>query len=327
VLKGLSAVDYAARDIVYRPRNVRAHRVYGFSPVQQVLMTVTLNEMRDALGLDPYDNAAADRPMVLTATGYVPIEANAGGEGADTGNPGASGQSANSVKPSAKPALGKAAPDDPEHPGWPADTPGGRGGKFRPKDDDAGGEGENISSANVSDAARYAALDTGSLTDETTTVHDSTESRVARGSDWRLLPVNLVEEEEPNGFGHTIGKHVGKSPTELIEQLQEDNFRIGTVELVRIREGSFDSIESANDLVNRTLLLNEGEVDRVASGQIQGQYIQFDFGFTTGYEMWVPPSDTTPEMRKTTGVGIYISYDPGSPRGFRVMTAFPRNFD
>ena len=42
---------------------------------------VTLNEMRDSLGLDPYANAAADRPMVLTAAGYVPIEANAGGEG------------------------------------------------------------------------------------------------------------------------------------------------------------------------------------------------------------------------------------------------------
>jgi hypothetical protein len=42
---------------------------------------LTLNEMRDALGLDPFDNAAADRPMVLTATGFVPIEANAGGEG------------------------------------------------------------------------------------------------------------------------------------------------------------------------------------------------------------------------------------------------------
>jgi hypothetical protein len=252
VLKGLPAVNYAARDIVYRPRNVRAHRVYGFSPVQQVLMTVniglrrqlwqldyftegsipdaligvpqgwtpdqikqfqdywdtefsgdlakrrrakfvpgdtasrihqtkepqhkdefdewlariicfafsvppqwavkamnrataqnqseqseaegleptkewvkdlideivaeefaspdlelhwleedegepekvledrlkvgavTLNEMRDALGLDPYDNAAADRPMVLTASGYVPIEANVSGQGATT---------------------------------------------------------------------------------------------------------------------------------------------------------------------------------------------------------------------------------------------------
>jgi hypothetical protein len=42
------------------------------------LGAVTLNEMRGALGLDPYANAAADRPMVLTATGYVPIEANAG---------------------------------------------------------------------------------------------------------------------------------------------------------------------------------------------------------------------------------------------------------
>ena len=39
------------------------------------LGAVTLNEMRDALGLDPYTNPAADRPMVLTATGYVPIEA------------------------------------------------------------------------------------------------------------------------------------------------------------------------------------------------------------------------------------------------------------
>src|ERR1700724_1315158 len=46
------------------------------------LGAVTLNEMRDALGLDPFDNAAADRPMVLTATGFVPIDANVGGEGA-----------------------------------------------------------------------------------------------------------------------------------------------------------------------------------------------------------------------------------------------------
>jgi hypothetical protein len=45
------------------------------------LGAVTLNEMRDSLGLDPFANAAADRPMVLTATGYVPIEAGLGGEG------------------------------------------------------------------------------------------------------------------------------------------------------------------------------------------------------------------------------------------------------
>jgi hypothetical protein len=32
------------------------------------------------------------------------------------------------------PPLGKAAADDPAHPGWPAGTPGGKGGQFRPKD-------------------------------------------------------------------------------------------------------------------------------------------------------------------------------------------------
>jgi hypothetical protein len=47
------------------------------------LGAVTLNEMRGHLGLDPYANPAADRAMVLTPTGYVPIEANAGREGAE----------------------------------------------------------------------------------------------------------------------------------------------------------------------------------------------------------------------------------------------------
>ena len=46
VLKGMPAVNYSARDIIYRPRNVRAHKVYGYSPVQQVLMTVNIAGVR-----------------------------------------------------------------------------------------------------------------------------------------------------------------------------------------------------------------------------------------------------------------------------------------
>jgi hypothetical protein len=136
---------------------------------------VTLNEMRDALGLDPFDNAAADRPMVLTATGYMPIEANAGAEGANASKQGANGQGANAETQSAKLALLKASPDDPNHPGWPAGTPEGRGGQFRPKDGDAASEGESISPAAPSEAAhdaseppeRYAARDIGTRIDST----------------------------------------------------------------------------------------------------------------------------------------------------------------
>jgi hypothetical protein len=108
------------------------------------LGAVTLNEMRDALGLDPYTNVAADRPMVLTATGYVPIEANVGGAGASAQNaakqnPHASSEIEHSIghafrERTAENALHKASPDDLKHPGWPAGTPDGKGGQFRPKD-------------------------------------------------------------------------------------------------------------------------------------------------------------------------------------------------
>jgi hypothetical protein len=40
--------------------------------------------------------------------------------------------------------LGKASPDDPEHPGWPAGTPGGLGGEFEPKNGTANQSGNNV---------------------------------------------------------------------------------------------------------------------------------------------------------------------------------------
>jgi hypothetical protein len=42
-------------------------------------------------------------------------------------------------------SVSKASPDDPKHPGWPAGTPDGRGGKFRPKDGDEGAPGAQLS--------------------------------------------------------------------------------------------------------------------------------------------------------------------------------------
>jgi hypothetical protein len=69
----------------------------------------TLNELRDALGLDPFQNPAADRPMVLTPTGYVPIDAGAGG----SSSPGGGAQPANAQ---AAPAVQKYSPDQPREP-------------------------------------------------------------------------------------------------------------------------------------------------------------------------------------------------------------------
>jgi hypothetical protein len=81
------------------------------------LGAVTLNEMRDHLGLDPYANPAADRAMVLTPTGYVPIEANVGGVGANLR------PNAQADPTEQKCSLGKTY--DPEEPRVPIHHPGG----------------------------------------------------------------------------------------------------------------------------------------------------------------------------------------------------------
>jgi phage portal protein BeeE len=42
ILKGVPAVDYGADELIYAPRNPRVHKAYGFSPVEQVQMSVNI---------------------------------------------------------------------------------------------------------------------------------------------------------------------------------------------------------------------------------------------------------------------------------------------
>jgi hypothetical protein len=42
ILKGLPAVDYTLDELIYMPRNLRSNRIYGMSPVEQVLTTVDI---------------------------------------------------------------------------------------------------------------------------------------------------------------------------------------------------------------------------------------------------------------------------------------------
>jgi hypothetical protein len=54
VLKGLPAVDYTREELVYQPRNPRTHKVYGYSPVEQVIVTVNIALRRQAHQLSFY---------------------------------------------------------------------------------------------------------------------------------------------------------------------------------------------------------------------------------------------------------------------------------
>lgn len=42
ILKGMPAVNYRNTDLYFRPRNLRIHKVYGYSPVEQIMMTINI---------------------------------------------------------------------------------------------------------------------------------------------------------------------------------------------------------------------------------------------------------------------------------------------
>lgn len=48
IIKGLPAVDYTADELIYMPRNRRVDKVYGFSPIEQTIVTINIALRRQA---------------------------------------------------------------------------------------------------------------------------------------------------------------------------------------------------------------------------------------------------------------------------------------
>jgi hypothetical protein len=136
-------------------------------------------------------------------------------------------------------------------------------------------------------------------------------------------PVDLLAEEQLGG--HTISKHVGKSPEYLLDSILRDRGEVGILEYARRRWGSFPSLEAANKLVNSTLSQNEAIVERVASGRISRAFLTAQFGSQTGIEAYASGPRAQPYVRDTYGVGVEIRADRRAIRGFRVHSAYPRN--
>ena len=140
-------------------------------------------------------------------------------------------------------------------------------------------------------------------------------------------PVDLQEERQLGG--HTIERHVGKSPEALLEDVRQaasyagkgNDFAGG------LRVGSFTSMEAANKLVNSTLAQNPDKVERVVRGQSPRESLDAAFGSTTGYEAYARTDRSQAYIRNTDGVRVVIVSDWRAAKGFRVDTAFPTKLD
>jgi hypothetical protein len=72
ILKGVPAVDYSTEDLLYAPRNPRPHKVYGFSPVEQVLLTVNIAIRRQASQLAYFTEGNTPEALIGVPESWTP---------------------------------------------------------------------------------------------------------------------------------------------------------------------------------------------------------------------------------------------------------------
>lgn len=74
VLKGLPAIDYTADELIYKPRNMRTNRAYGYSPVEQIIMTVNIALRRQMFLLSYYTEGNIPEALVGVPDTWTPSQ-------------------------------------------------------------------------------------------------------------------------------------------------------------------------------------------------------------------------------------------------------------
>lgn len=72
VIKGMPAVNYSRDELLYIPRNPRTNRLYGYSPVEQIIVTVNILLRRQLHKLQYYTEGSAPDLMLAVPENWNP---------------------------------------------------------------------------------------------------------------------------------------------------------------------------------------------------------------------------------------------------------------
>ena len=150
-----------------------------------------------------------------------------------------------------------------------------------------------------------------------TLLGDPANDQFTQAGDPQRYSVNLVEEDLRGG--HANRDHVKKTDPQLIDIVEKSTIRGLFVTVVKDAQGSFLSLEAANDFTNRVLQKNQTRVDAVASGATDEAWLPERFGYPTGKEAFHASADEPVYIRPTYYVGVLIRHDATSPRGYRAI--------
>ena len=72
ILKGVPAIDYTANEFVYMPRNPRVGKLYGFSPVEQLVFTINIILRRDTQKLAYFTDGNIPEALISVPEKWTP---------------------------------------------------------------------------------------------------------------------------------------------------------------------------------------------------------------------------------------------------------------
>jgi Phage portal protein len=72
VIKGMPAVDYSRDQLIYVPQNPRTNRVYGYSPVEQIITTVNIALRRQTFQLQYYSEGNVPEMLIQVPETWQP---------------------------------------------------------------------------------------------------------------------------------------------------------------------------------------------------------------------------------------------------------------
>ena len=77
ILHGLAAVDYTVDQLIYRPRNPRPDKIFGFSPVEQIVAIVNIAIRRETWQLKFFSEGSQPDALIGTPADWTPDQVRA----------------------------------------------------------------------------------------------------------------------------------------------------------------------------------------------------------------------------------------------------------
>jgi Bacterial CdiA-CT RNAse A domain len=122
---------------------------------------------------------------------------------------------------------------------------------------------------------------------------------------------------------------LNKTDFEMVDRLEKNVSKSLLYTYVMEKTSTFDSKENAENLISDTLNANQETVGKISRGELKEGFIVYRFGFITGREAYRIGSDSNSPIafRATYMVGVSLAYDPTSESGYRIRSAYPRNYN